>query len=539
MTAPTTRTSTPSESRERRKTVEARLRALGPARGARRVSPPEGRLGADEQRVGQLRATLAALGPVFTGFGRYLSTRVDLLARRDCMELSSIDEGVEAAAHFDSVAIVARELGDPARCFFTFDPVPRAATLWTQVHDASLAPGVRVDVTIVRPDAGDAVSVDLPLLPLLASWFDVPAAAFQAAIDDYGQTLQRRLDQTWQATAFVKLADDQRAGGGFTAPVCYRDYCTPHMLTLEHVEGATVAAVLEASGERHDIRFLDRGATARQLASAWVWQAVSGHVVPFDFDLRDLRLHENRLVLTSAAFEPQTTAGHARFLSYLVAVAADDPDAAAGWIAAAATRGADGEPEDALLRRLRQVVPFRDGEWSGDDRFAEHLLAQWRATSEAGWQLPAHQLHLYRGMQMIAVATTRLAPAHDVLLASLKSERLRLGLADAVHVIDPRGLPAAMDKLLHDVVNLPQQLDQILTLAAEGKLRVKLHVPEAQESRQVKNRTVSLVASLVILTGLTFVLRHVAPSWGPGVERLGFLLLLVVGGWLLVAAARL
>jgi hypothetical protein len=64
-------------------------------------------------------------------------------------------------------------------------------------------------------------------------------------------------------------------------------------------------------------------------------------------------------------------------------------------------------------------------------------------------------------------------------------------------------------------------------------------VPEAQESRQVKNRTVSLVASLVILTGLTFVLRHVAPSWGPGVERLGFLLLLIVGGWLLVAAARL
>jgi len=50
---------------------------------------------------------------------------------------------------------------------------------------------------------------------------------------------------------------------------------------------------------------------------------------------------------------------------------------------------------------------------------------------------------------------------------------------------------------------------------------------------------VSLVASLVIMTGLTVLLRQVAPAWGPAFERLGFLLLMIVGGWLLVAAARL
>ena len=89
------------------------------------------------------------------------------------------------------------------------------------------------------------------------------------------------------------------------------------------------------------------------------------------------------------------------------------------------------------------------------------------------------------------------------------------------------------------MVNLPQKLDDVLTLAAEGRLRVKLHIPEATEHRQARNRTVSLVTSLVALIGVAFLVRHVAPAYGAGVERVGAALLMVVGGWLLVAAARL
>ena len=56
---------------------------------------------------------------------------------------------------------------------------------------------------------------------------------------------------------------------------------------------------------------------------------------------------------------------------YIDAVAADDPDAAAKWIL-----DAQGMPEvpnaveEELMRRFRQGVPFRDGEWSGDERLA-------------------------------------------------------------------------------------------------------------------------------------------------------------------------
>ena len=192
-----------------------------------------------------------------------------------------------------------------------------------------------------------------------------------------------------------------------------------------------------------------------------------------------------------------------------------------------------------MLRRLRQIVPFRDGEWSGDDRLTEQLLVYWRATSEAGWQQLTPALHRYRGLQSLGAALAKLAPTEDHLLAALRSERLRHGVRGAERFVDPRAQSAAMDRLLQDMVNLPRQLDQFLTQAAAGRLRIRLHVPDAAEHRRVRNRTVSLVVSLVVLTGLAFLVRQLAPAWGANVERLGAVMLLIVGAWLLAAAARL
>ena len=512
--------------------VEEQLRALGTPRPARPALPPEGRLSADERPAEGLHSALAALGPVFADFGRYLSSRIDLLPRRLCLQLGGGEAGRASCDPREpgskSDVVVLEQLGGtPGRRFFAFDPTPRVLTGWTQQHYARLAPNMPVVVTIVRPDADRLLDSDLPLLSRLGPWLDIRPEVLAAAIEDFSRTLRLRLDQTQQGQALIKLAEDARAGGGLDAPVCYLDFCAPGVLTTERISGVTAADAT------------DRESVAQQLASAWLRQALSGRVVPFDFDLHDVRLHDGRLVLVGGALEPQTAAGQKQFLRYLVAAAADDPDAAWSWIAEAAVPESEGQSEYRLRRRLRQAVPFRDGDWSGEERLAEQLLVQWRVTREAGWDMHPHQLHLYRGIQAVSAATTRLAPEQDTLLAALRDERWRLGLAGARHVLDRRALPVALDKLLQDIVHLPQKLDEVLTLAASGRLRVKLHVPDAEEGRRVRNRTVSLVASLVTLVGVAFLVRHLAPAYGAGVERMGAILLLIIGAWLLVAAARL
>jgi ubiquinone biosynthesis protein len=520
--------------------VEEELRAIGPPPTAHRAPPPEGRLGAGEQSAGRLRPALANLGPVFAGFGRYLSSRLDLLPRRACVDLGETELWTDAVPESGVEALVRRQLGDAIeRRFVAFDRSPCALTPWTQQHHAWLASGAPVIVTIVRPDADDVLRTDVPLLPLLAPWLDAPADAVAAAIDDFSLTLRSRLDQTQQAAAFLRLSEDAQAGGPLDAPRCYRDYCAPGMLTVERIDGIALSDALGIDGVRPAGINVDCEAVARQLASAWLRQATTGRVIPFDFDLRDVRLRAGRLVLVGGALEPLSSAGTARFLSYLVAAAADDPDRAWEWIASAAVPGSEGQPEVALRRRLRQTVPFRDGEWSGDDRLAEQLLVQWRATREAGWKMLPHQLHLYRGIHAISTATTQLARHHDTLLDALHGERLRLGLSEAQRVFDAGTFPAAIVEMARNLLRLPQKLDELLTLAASGRLRVKVDVPDAGERRQTRNRTVSLVASLVTLVALTFLVRHLSPAYGTDLEWMGAVLVLIVGGWLLAAAARL
>ena len=526
-----------SERHDRRRIVEATLGDLRRRRTIRRVVPPDGRLGAGDYPLGRLRAALTALGPVFADFGRYLATRPDLLPRRHCEELALIaDEGLPA----DRGAVeelIHRQLGaPPARRFYQFDPAAHHVTIWTERHHAWLVPGIPALVTVVRPDAAEWQESDLPLLPMLAGCLGIEGEGFAAAVEDYTLTLRARLDQTLQAASLTALASEAPSVAGLHAPVCYRDHCAPGVLTREPCEGPTLEQVME----RDTLTGSERADLARRVATTWLRQALDGRVVPFEFSPRDIVVSGERLVVTTAVCEPQSAAQRTRFSRYINAVAADDADAAAEWVLEAG--GAEGIPaavEEEIKRRFRQAVPFRDGEWSGDDRLAEYVLVQWRAAREAGWRLTPRHLHIYRAIGAIARMAQAIAPDEDALLAALQDARLQIGLSEAAHLVEPAAMTARLENVLREMVTLPQKLDEVLTLAAEGRLRVKLQVPESGERRTVKQQTVMLVAQLVLLTAIASLVRHVAPAYGPAVERLGVMVLLLVGGWLLVAAAKL
>ena len=525
---------------DRRRSVAEHLRALGRPHSGRRAPPPEGRLGPHERSIERLKAACEDLGPVFTEFGRYLSSRVDLLARRDCLELTATGTRSETRQPADSVAIIRANFGDTAETLFaSFDPTPRNVTRWTQQHDAWLSSDAPVIVTIVRPDAPALLDADLPLLSMLAPWLDGPPAAVAAAVADFSLTLRLRLDQTQQRLAFTRLAEHSRAGGPLDAPRCYPDLCSANVLTMERVDGLSLATAIGDGRVTPLGEAIDPTGVAKQLAAAWVRLAVAGHSALFDFELGDVVLRDGRLVVIGGAIEPMTAAEGPEFLRYLLAGAADDPDGALTWIASEALPGLLGVPEDSLRRRLRQAVPFRDGEWSGDDRLAERLFVHWRATRAAEWDMPTHYLRLYRGVHALSTATTALAPHFDHVLTALQDEQWRLSTVEAQNWLDADRLAIALEGMSRDLVQIPQKLDEILTAAATGRLRITAEVPDADERRVARNRTVALVASLVTLVALTFLLRHVTPAAGSTLEWMAALIVLMVGGWLLISAARL
>jgi predicted unusual protein kinase regulating ubiquinone biosynthesis (AarF/ABC1/UbiB family) len=528
--------------KDRRRAVEARLGRLAVGRRPLRTPPPVGRLGTGEHPMPLVSDALADLGPLFAGFGCYLASRVDLVARRDAAVLGAIPDIGRAMTRLEIDACVERELGHqlPHR-FFEFDYTARRVTRWTERHDAWLAPDVPVTVTLVRADAAQLLA-DAPLLTLLRPWFDASTDEFAAAADDYVHTLTRRLDQTTQAACFATLVADASSGsGGFAGPACYREHCASGILTTERVPGSTVGYLL-ANRAALGISGGPAVALARRLATAWLRQAITGRLVPFEFTELDILVDGDRMILEDGAFEPHSPAERKAFLAYADAVEDDDPEGASGWIMSGAAADRIERHEEEVRRRLRQAVPFRDGEWSGDDRFAEYALVQWRMARQANWSLTPHHLHLYRGLHAVSSIVTALEPSDDVMLAALDDERLRASTAaraGVVQLLNPATFAAAATRQFPDLLQMPRALDTLLTLASEGRLRVKLNVPEERRPHEVRNRTVVLVTTLIVLTGLASLGRYLAPAAGPGAEGIAALAILVLGGWLLVAAARL
>ena len=527
--------------KERRKTVEAALAAVGLVE---RSAPPVGRLGEGEHHAERLRVAIGPLGPAFAAFGLYLSSRRDLLSKRECAELSRIPEAVPPAPPAAVAQLLTRELGaPPSHRFHAFDAAPFASTLLYQEHAAWLAPGAEVTVRIVRPGLREAFECDLPLLALLAPHLPFAAARLTEAIADFAATIDQQMDLLGQAESFTRLDADARATGAFHAPVCYRDYSSRTVLTLERVSGVPIGRVDDPeawlSQLPPDVAMPDPAAIARRLMGAWLRQALEGHLVPCQIGPRDVVLSGDRLVYVGGVFEPQTADGRARFISYLNAVALDDPDTACEWVMSECESVRSVEAEDALRRRFRQAVPFRDGETSGDDSLADQLLVQWRVTSEAGWRLRSHLLSLYRGLHGVAAWTEMFAPGRDELLLALQDIRLRIGLNEAQQLMNPAAMTAALDRVMTNMVNLPQRLDEVLTLAAEGRLRLKLHMPAAGEQKRIRNHTVSLIAGLAVLASLVFLFRVFVPAPAPVLERVGAIFLLLAGLWLLKSAAEL
>jgi hypothetical protein len=169
----------------------------------------------------------------------------------------------------------------------------------------------------------------------------------------------------------------------------------------------------------------------------------------------------------------------------------------------------------------------------------QQVLVLWRVARDAGWVLSSHHLHLYRGLQAVAQIAHELAPDVDTMLRALEDERMRIGLAQAGELLDPRNAVATLDRAIRELADLPQKFDDVLTMAAQGRLRMKLQLPEADENERVRNRTVLLVTALVAVAAVATILRHVAPAADAGGERVAALILLLVGGWLLLAASRL
>ena len=147
-------------------------------------------------------------------------------------------------------AVRDRLLGRPVEELFrSSESRPLASASISQVHAAVTTSGRRVAVKVQRPNATEIVATDISLLKDLARLAarHIPSSRIykpEEIIEQFDQTLSTELDFYHEGRTMDLFRDLFRSNRGIYIPEVMWEMTTARVLTMEFLEGTTVAQVL-------------------------------------------------------------------------------------------------------------------------------------------------------------------------------------------------------------------------------------------------------------------------------------------------------
>jgi predicted unusual protein kinase regulating ubiquinone biosynthesis (AarF/ABC1/UbiB family) len=545
--------------KSRRQEIERCLTAFGVwgngGRGLRRPSVS----GHEPTQIQRLCQALEHLGPVFSAFGLYMASRVDLLLARDCLELAAIAGWGRATPSATIRELIAREIGCPYHEVFpVFEDEPFAFRLLCQSHRACLNDGTEVTVTVGHPELQDYLACDLELLPVLKPVLTGTArlgAAIEDAISDFRRIVQWQIDLLYQVKAFETLRRDTQEFAMLKVPKVYTELCSSRMLTLEHVSGTTLGEIIAAidgtdMGRMRRAQALDAytdlepQTLARRLCMVWLRQALLGVQFPIELRPEDIVVLPNKqIAFTGGVFASLPSDAKKNLWHYVIAMSTEDPDKACSYLLREIVQEGRSINENELRYRFREVVPFRDGGWSGNgvsSNLTEHLFVHWKLVSEHGLRPQPHLLCFYRGLFQALALVRRLVPDSDVLLEGLQDVRTIAMLEQFQDMMELQTLSNNLDRYTTMMMELPQKFDDVLTLAAGRSAHLKLQGTRATKPHSQHNSSAVVIALLLALASVVLLSHHLAASAiaGGWVDKGSAIAFVVLGALLLWAASR-
>jgi ubiquinone biosynthesis protein len=538
----------------RRQEIEQRLAACGLVRGPRRLFHAKSTLDYEEAPSRRLRAALESLGPVFSSFGLYMSSRVDLWPAKDCLELAAIPDKAAATPPNAVRQLLSDAIGSlPEETFSAFEEKPFESCLLFQSHYARLG-GDDVIVKIIHPETESQLLCDLDLLLLLKEAFagcGVGEPAFKSAAADFSHTIQQQMDFVHEDRAFGALAQDAEEYDALQAPRVYGSLCTSRVLVIEKLNGLrldeVMSSVLEPGSDAHrallgNVGF-ERDELARLLCEVWLRQALLGRCFPVDPRPENILVSPGKqIAFTGGAFAGLPTEPQANLWNYLLAAANENSDRACSCLLKEMRK--EGALREDVRQRFRQAMPFRDGGWdaSGDGQsLAELLFVHWRFASECGYTPLMHLPAFYRGLFSIADIARRIAPQIDPLAEGVRDLRLLDGLSKFSKIVSQRQFAEQMDGYAAMMMDLPQSLDEALTFVSEGPTRLKSQAADYADHRRARSSSAVVAALLLVLAAVALLSHYVGLSAGAGVwaNKIIAIAFLVLGALLLRAVSRI
>jgi predicted unusual protein kinase regulating ubiquinone biosynthesis (AarF/ABC1/UbiB family) len=389
---------------------------------------------------------------VFEAFTRYLADRPDLAG------------GGPPAAARPAPDVRLPGNADLARLsaagVLTSDPELFAEGVLHRRYRGRLRGGAATVVTLTRTADVEAVELDLSLLPSFADRFrpvEAGREAVRGAAEDFRDLVRAWADLPREAALLAVAAEDAESGGPCRPPAVEPTPGSRDILVLRRASGKRFGRARSEVGDR------DRPRLAIRLLTAWLWQVFAGRVFATEFDPDDVTLLPGGGIEVDGLYVRLADATRADLWDYLVAVAAGEPDRAAGSLVRLTVPGPAADPADRLLARVRQAVPYRECRSAGGEDFGDLLLAYWRIAGECGYRMPFGLLRFHAATLRLRAAAADLAPGLDALRCAVENVRIITGLSDFRAAANLGWVREGLEHLTPLLLELPRKFDDALT----------------------------------------------------------------------------
>ncbi|MFA6586228.1 MAG: AarF/UbiB family protein [Candidatus Paceibacterota bacterium] len=203
----------------------------------------------------RIRLACEELGLVFIKLGQILSTRYDLLERKDCEELQKLLDEVPPMSYEVVKSIFIQDFGrSPEELYEEFNPEPIAAASIAQVYKAKLADGKSVAIKVRRPDVDRTIKSDLNIfrkLAKIAEWFssDLRHINLEKILEQLESWLLAEIDFKHELENLKTVNDyyhklinksDGELARALVFPVPYPNLSSANILVMSFIEGISV-----------------------------------------------------------------------------------------------------------------------------------------------------------------------------------------------------------------------------------------------------------------------------------------------------------
>lgn len=494
----------------------------------------------------RLRYFLEELGPAFIKVGQIASTRPDVFPADIIEELEKLQDEVPPFLYSEVQTIIRQEMGENIEDIFSeFHEKPLGAASIGQVHYGVLKTGEEVAVKIQRPNIEKVIKTDLEILQQLAQTAELRmdwAARYQIGeiVKEFSKTLMAELDYTVEGQNADKIAKQFKDDPTIRIPAVYWNYTTKKVLTLEYVEGIKMNEFKKLYLNGYDTKLL-----AERIANSIFHQILIEGFFHGDPHPGNITALPNEVVgfIDFGMVGRLTPEMKRDFASLVIAMMRQSTD---GIIKAITRMGL--VPEDVNMSRLRiDVDRLRDKYY--DVPFSQVSIGE--AVNDLFSVAQKHRILIPTDLSLVGKSLLTM----EGIVAKLDPDLSIIKIAEPFgrKLLKERYQPKKVAESAFNqgieyseiLLDLPKQLQELVSLARKGKLPLEISVPQAaifvRKLDRMSNRlsfSIGLLSFSIIMVGLIIgsaIREQSSVLWKIPAVEVGFMVALLLFVWLILS----